>query len=106
MHQLDRATVQRPPCLDNYDGNVHSWDDLQPQDKRALRLALQRMQGGQIAADDTNDEADVASGYLNDEEHCFSEDSEAVACCRKKPVSPQVSSSPPTPRRWKQRLSS
>ena len=62
MHQLDRATVQRPPCLDNYDGNVHSWDDLQPQDKRALRLALQRMQGGQIAADDTNDAADVVSG--------------------------------------------
>ena len=62
MHKLGRATVQRPACLDNYDWNLHSWDDFQGQDKKTVRLALQRIQGRQIAADDADDEVYVVIG--------------------------------------------
>ena len=57
MHKLNRDTVQRPACLDNYDLKLRSWDDFQGQDKKTVRLALQRIQGRQIAMDDADDEA-------------------------------------------------
>ncbi len=64
MHQLNRAAVQKPACLDNYDWNSKTWDDFQGQDKKTVRLALQRIQGQQIATDDADDEAHVIIGLL------------------------------------------
>ena len=51
MHKLDRATVQKPTCLDGYDYNTQTWDHLTGNDKEVVRLSLQKMQGQQIVTD-------------------------------------------------------
>jgi uncharacterized protein (TIGR02646 family) len=56
MHKLNRATVHRPACLDNYDWNTQTWDDLSGQDKKTVRLSLQSIQGQQILDDASDDE--------------------------------------------------
>lgn len=45
MRKLDRNGVARPCCLDTYDHNTQSWDDLGAQCKKNLRAALFEMQG-------------------------------------------------------------
>lgn len=57
MHQLHRNLVPAPVCLIGYDYHTQTWDDLDRSCKRQVRLALQRIQGQQIATDDANDEA-------------------------------------------------
>ena len=57
MHKLNRAAVPRPTCLDDYDHLSQTWDDLQSEHKKSVRLSLQRMQGQQVATDDADDEA-------------------------------------------------
>ncbi|MDB5334581.1 MAG: Uncharacterized protein JWN70_200 [Planctomycetaceae bacterium] len=56
MHKLNRAAVQRPACLDNYDWNTQTWDKLHGQNKKRVRLSLQSMQGQQIVDDASDDE--------------------------------------------------
>ena len=56
MHKLNRASVQKPVCLDDYDWNTQTWDELQRQDKKTIRLRLQSMQGRQIVDDSSDDE--------------------------------------------------
>lgn len=56
MHKLDRASVPKPACLDNYDWNTQTWDNLNGADKKLLRLSLQSMQGRQVIDDSADDE--------------------------------------------------
>lgn len=56
MHQLNRTAVPRPTCLDYYDWNTQTWKNLKEQDKKTVLLALQRIQGQQIAGNEANDE--------------------------------------------------
>jgi uncharacterized protein (TIGR02646 family) len=62
MHKLDRAAVLKPTCLDDYDYLSQTWDDLDRQHKKVIRLSLQKMQGQQVAADDANDEEEFILG--------------------------------------------
>lgn len=62
MHKLDRATVPRPACLDDFDHLTHTWGDLKNPRKRLVRLSLQKMQGQQVATDDADDNAEVILG--------------------------------------------
>jgi uncharacterized protein (TIGR02646 family) len=60
MHKLDRSSVPAPSCLPSWDYTQKTWQDFtnQGQDcKRQVRLALQRIQGQQIATDEADDEA-------------------------------------------------
>jgi hypothetical protein len=57
MHKLDRAAVPRPTCLDDYDHLSQTWDDLNRQHKKLVRLSLQKVQGQQVVTDDADDEA-------------------------------------------------
>ncbi len=45
MHQLDRASVTPPACLNAYEYRTQQWDDLSSVCKRQLRAALVQMQG-------------------------------------------------------------
>ena len=45
MHKLDRSTAVAPASLSTYDYTIQTWDDLEPDCKRALRAALVQMQG-------------------------------------------------------------
>ena len=56
MHKINRSSVSRPACLDKYDWNTQTWDNLIGQDKKTIRLTLQSMQGQQIVDDDSDDE--------------------------------------------------
>jgi uncharacterized protein (TIGR02646 family) len=60
MHKLDRTAVAEPTCLQAYDYRTQTWDDF-TQDtlgcKRAVRRALQRMQGRRVVTDESDDEA-------------------------------------------------
>lgn len=65
MHKLDRAAVPAPVCLGEWDYNQKTWADFHAEGadcKRQVRLALQRIQGQQIATDDANDEAEFIIG--------------------------------------------
>jgi uncharacterized protein (TIGR02646 family) len=62
MHKLDRGSVQRPACLDNYDWNTQTWKDFKGQEKKTVRLSLQAMQGQQIVDDASDDEQFVILG--------------------------------------------
>ena len=62
MHKLNRPFVQRPACLDKYDCNTKTWNDLIGQDKKTVRLSLQSMQGQQIVDDASDDEQLVILG--------------------------------------------
>ena len=64
MHKLNRAAVQRPACLDNYDWNSQTWKNLHSniQDNRTVRLSLQSMQGQQIVNEAADDEQYVILG--------------------------------------------
>lgn len=56
MHKLDRASVQKPTCLDAYDWKSQTWDDLRGRDKKSVRLSLQAIQGKQIVDESSDDE--------------------------------------------------
>jgi len=62
MHQLDRSSVSAPVCLTGYDYRTQTWADLDSGCKRQVRLALQRIQGQQIATDDAEDNAEFILG--------------------------------------------
>ena len=62
MHKLNRDSVQKPVCLENYDWKTQAWDEFIGQDKRTVRLALQRIQGRHIANDDADEEAPIIFG--------------------------------------------
>ena len=67
MHKLDRTAIAAPVCLEGYDYRTHAWADLNQDPlgracQRQVRLALQRMQGQQVATDDADDEAYVITG--------------------------------------------
>lgn len=62
MHKLDRAAVLKPPCLDDYDYLSQTWDNLNRQHKKLLRLSLQKMQGHQVVTDDADDDASFILG--------------------------------------------
>lgn len=62
MHWLDRSSVPTPACLTGYDYRTHTWSDLDAGCKRQVRLALQRIQGQQIATDDADDNAEFIVG--------------------------------------------
>ena len=55
MHKLNRASVQRPACLEKFDCKTQTWADLVGQDKKSVRLSLQSMQGQQIVDDASDD---------------------------------------------------
>lgn len=58
MHKLDRSSVPAPYCLSAWDYTQNNWDDFHREGadcKRRVRLALQQIQGQQIAADDADD---------------------------------------------------
>lgn len=57
MHKLDRSSVPAPVCLTGYDYRIQTWANLDQGCKRQVRLALQRIQGQQIATNDADDEA-------------------------------------------------
>lgn len=45
MHYLDRASVQAPACLNNYDHTTQTWDDFGGACKEQVRAALVALQG-------------------------------------------------------------
>lgn len=49
MRQLDRAAVQAPACLANYNHGAQTWDDVSPADKAGVRASLEVMQGRRCA---------------------------------------------------------
>lgn len=49
MRQLDRAAVQAPACLANYNHGAQTWDDVSPADKSGIRASLEVMQGRRCA---------------------------------------------------------
>lgn len=62
MHKLDRDSVPKPVCLAGFDYKNQTWDDFKGLCPKLVRLALQRIQGQQIATDDADDEAYVILG--------------------------------------------
>ena len=65
MHKLDRSSLPAPACLNDWDYTQKTWDDFSTQGrecKRQVRLALQRIQGQQIASADADDEAEYIIG--------------------------------------------
>lgn len=63
MHYLDRATVQAPACLNNYDHATQSWDDFAAACKQQLRAALVAMQGIPGVTTDEAEEYGVRCAY-------------------------------------------
>lgn len=56
MHKLDRETVSAPLCLENYDYQSQSWDNLQRECKEQVRNALVQMQGiPDVSTQDANE---------------------------------------------------
>ena len=45
MHFLDRASVNVPQCLSQFDYRIQRWEDFRGDCKRQLRAALVEMQG-------------------------------------------------------------
>lgn len=62
MHKLDRSQVTAPECLGAWDYRTQTWDDFCNPCKQQVRVALQRMQGRHIVANDTDDDVDVLFG--------------------------------------------
>jgi uncharacterized protein (TIGR02646 family) len=62
MHKLDRAAVPRPSCLDDYDCLSQKWEDLKGDNKRSVRLSLQRIQSQQVVTADADDEVEFVLG--------------------------------------------
>ena len=62
MHKLDRAAVAKPLCLDDYDYQSQTWDDLNRQHKKLVRLSLQKIQGQQVVTDEADDAANFILG--------------------------------------------
>lgn len=58
MHKLDRNSVRKPACLDEYDYRTHGWDKLTSEHKKEIRLSLQKMQGQPVHTAECNDEAE------------------------------------------------
>jgi uncharacterized protein (TIGR02646 family) len=55
MHKLNRSTVPKPTCLDDYDYTTQTWEHLTGNPKKLVRLSLQKMQGQQEVTDDADD---------------------------------------------------
>jgi len=49
VRQLDRAAVNAPGCLANYQHGMHNWDNLSAQDRAEIRQRLEQMQGRRCA---------------------------------------------------------
>ena len=64
MHKLDRAAVAKPLCLDDYDYQSQTWDDLNRQHKKLVRLSLQKIQGQQVVTDEADDAANFILGLI------------------------------------------
>lgn len=65
MHKLDRSSVPAPDCLSAWDYTQKTWEDFGRDGavcKRQVRLALQRIQGQQIASDEADDRAEFIMG--------------------------------------------
>jgi uncharacterized protein (TIGR02646 family) len=62
MHKLDRTSVADPACLKAFDYTTHTWQEFKSPCKRVVRLALQRIQGQQVATDDADDKAEFIWG--------------------------------------------
>jgi len=62
MHKLDRIAVTAPACLNHYDYRKQTWQQLDAECKRQVRLALQRLQARSQEFDDADDSAYVIWG--------------------------------------------
>lgn len=83
MHQLNRASVAAPACLEAYDHAQHKWSDLEGDCKAQLRAALVQMQGiSGVTTADAN-EYGVRCAYCEGAVH---HDGHIEHFCRKNPA--------------------
>lgn len=62
MHKLDRSKIPAPVCLTGFDYHTQTWNDFRGPCRKQVRLALQRIQGQQIATNNADDEAEQIAG--------------------------------------------